>query len=628
MNQRLVRAFTAPLLLFSILVAAPTAQAGEKLQSITDLPARSYPVDMAPSAMLGDEAAMDALRTQVREDTEAILEKYDIEDPATLKRFYGVLGNIALYEGRDDDARRWMEKIRDLEDKPAAREMTGLGGLALIAAREAGEPGSPDYVEAYAEYFGERLGAMDWSVIQDEVQSRKGREEMMTDKLLLGLVESNLDPVAARTGELSDEMAEMLLGIQQNLRDSMPLREQRLAAYQAVMDMHHEEKENIWPARSVTLPADAGYAPVVVGIWDSGVDAQVFGDQMWTNEDEVYNGLDDDQNGYVDDIHGIAFDMFGAHHPNLLHPHGDMTGKVESSMQYMKGLSDLQAAIDSPEATELKQYLGSLEPSQVRDFLTRLGFTALYMHGTHVTGIALDGNPFARALCARISFDYHPQPAPILPETARQHAASYAATVKYFQDAGVRVVNMSWGWTFEEVLAGLEANGIGENAEARKAMTEEIFGTLDRGLHDAIASAPEILFVIAAGNDDNDVAFNRVIPSSYELDNILVVGAVDQAGERTSFTSMGENVVVYANGFEVESYVPGGGRQAASGTSMASPNAANLAAKLVTVEPELSPTEVVSLIERGADELPGGEGLKLLNPAASLALLERERASK
>ena len=596
--------------------------AKEKIESITDLPVRSYPTQIAPSQMLDDTAAMDALRTQVRIDIEGVLNRYDLQDAATLRRFYGVLSNIALLEGRNDDAARNWEKVRELEEKESARYMTGLNGASLVAARNAGAPGSEAYTAAFAADFAARLEAMPWDVVQDAVQSQKGRTEILTENFIRGIVQSQIDPVVAETGELNDEMAETLLGMQLTMQHLLPLREVRLAALQKLVDAHQVEKANIWPAREVTLAADAGYAPVVVGIWDSGVDAMVFGEQMWTNTSEQYNGLDDDGNGFVDDLHGIAYDMFGARHPELLHPHRDMSGRVESSMKYMKGLTDLQAAIDSPEASELKQYIGSMEPAAVNDFLTALGFTGLYAHGTHVAGIAAAGNPFARLLCARISFDYHPTPAPILPEAARAHARSYAETVAYFKAAGVRAVNMSWGWTFDEIEAGLEANGVGVNAEERKAMTEEIFGTLDKGLHDAIASAPGILFVIAAGNDDNDVGFNRVIPSAYDLDNIMVVGAVDQAGERTSFTSMGENVVVYANGFEVDSYVPGGQRMAFSGTSMASPNALNLAVKLITVKPTLQPAEVIRLIEQGADELAGQPELKLLNPAASMALLQ------
>ena len=609
------------------LVVAFMAQpvlAKEKIESITDLPVRSYPTQVAPSQMLGDPALMDALRMQVRIDIEGILSHYDLEDAATLRRFYGVLSTIALLEVRDNDAALNWERVRELEEKDAAKYMTGLNGASLVAARNSGEPGSEVYASAFAANYAARLESMPWEVVQDEVQSRKGRAEILTENFIRGIVQSNMDPVVAETGELNDEMAESLLRIHLTVRDYLPLRDLQLAALQKLVDTHRVEKADIWSGRNITLAPDAGYAPVVVGIWDSGVDAAVFPEQMWTNTAETYNGLDDDGNGFVDDIHGIAYDMFGARHPNLLHPHGDMTGRVESSMKFMKGLTDLQAAIDSPEAAELKQYLGSLEPSEVSGFLTTLGFTGLYAHGTHVAGIAIAGNPFARVLCARISFDYHPVPAPILIEAARAHAKSYAETVAYFKAAGVRAVNMSWGWTFAEVEASLEANGIGASAEERKAMTEEIFGTLDKGLYDAIASAPEILFMIAAGNDDSDVAFDRVIPSAYELDNIMVVGAVDQAGERTSFTSTGENVVVYANGFEVESYVPGGERMAFSGTSMASPNALNLAVKIFTVQPSLQPSEVIKLIERSADKLEGQQELKLLNPAASLAPLQSD----
>jgi hypothetical protein len=607
---------------FAAALVTQTALAKEKIESSTDLPVRSYPTQIAPSEMLGNPEVMDELRTRLRIDIEGILDRYDLRDTATLKRFFGVLSTIALIEGRHDDAAGYWEKIRELEDKEAARYMTGLSGSALIAARNAGAPGTPAYTDAFAASYSAGLDAIPWDVVQDAVQGQKGSIEILTENFLRGMVQSSMDPIVAETGELSDEMAEALLNVQIRLQDFLPLREVQLAALQRVIDAHKTQKADIWPARDVALASDAGYAPVVLGIWDSGVDSVVFGQQMWTNTDEKYNGLDDDGNGFVDDIHGIAYDMFGARHPELLHPHGDMTGRVESSMKYMKGLTDLQAAIDSPEASELKQHIGSMAPSDVNGFLTALGFTGLYAHGTHVAGIAVAGNPFARVLTARISFDYHPKPAPILIEAAQAHARSYAETVAYFKAAGVRAVNMSWGWSFDEIESSLEANGIGASAEERKAMTEEIFGTLDKGLHDAIASAPDILFVVAAGNEDNDVGFDRFIPASYDLDNLMVVGAVDQAGERTSFTSMGENVVVYANGFEVDSYVPGGQRMAFSGTSMASPNALNLAAKMFTVQPDLTPAQVIRFIEQGADELSDQAGLKLLNPKATLALLK------
>jgi subtilisin family serine protease len=615
-------------ILLTQLTFTANSTAKEKIASITDLPVRTYPTDVAPSQLVTDDAAMAELREKVRTDVEKLLQDYEIDDKATLQRFYGVLSRIALLDHRDEDALNYVEKVRDLEDKESAKLMGGLSTAALVAAREAGDPGSEAYESAFREAYDARLADMPWDVVQDQVQATKGWTEIASKNMILGMIQSQMDETVAETGELSDEMAEGLIGMQLTLKDFLPLRDLQVASLQAKIDANRVEKENIWPARDVILDPAADDHEVLVGIWDSGVDANVFGEQMWTNPGEVYNGVDDDGNGFVDDIHGIAYDMFGARNHNLLHPQGDQTGRVEAAMQYMKGMMDLQAAIDSKEARELKQHLASLEPARMGDFMTALGFVGLYAHGTHVAGIATDGNPFAKVLCARIAFDYHPKPAPILLSSAKAHAASYAETVKYFQDAGVRVVNMSWGWTFDEIRGSLEANGIGKTAEERKAMTEKIFGTLDEGLRSAMASAPDILFCVAAGNDDNDVAFNRVIPSSYELENIMVVGAVDQAGERTSFTSMGKNVVVYANGFEVMSHVPGGGEMALSGTSMASPNAANLAAKVLAVDPALTPPQVISVIEGSADELEGQPGLKIINPKRTIERVEQLRASR
>jgi len=244
------------------------------------------------------------------------------------------------------------------------------------------------------------------------------------------------------------------------------------------------------------------------------------------------------------------------------------------------------------------------------------------MHGTHVTGIAIEGNPYARVLISRYTFDYHIPRRLLTTEIAHRYAKSHQDAVDYFKVAGVRTVNMSWGWTLKEVESVLESNGVTDPDE-RKAKTAEIFGILKTSLYDALASAPEILFVTAAGNDDNDVEFDEVIPSNFDLPNVMVVAAVDQAGDPTSFTSGGKNVVIYANGFEVDSYVPGGGRMKASGTSMASPNTLNLAAKLFALDPELTPADVIELITRGATPRDGDESMLLIHPKQTVEILQQ-----
>ena len=612
------------LLLLAAFVAPSTAMA-EKIpvQSLTDLPVRTYPVATSVSEMLNDDAAMKELAAKVRADIESILEKYDLKDNATLKGFYGTLTALDLLEGKNDDALARVDKIKALQTKESEKLMTGLTAKAIIAARKAGPKDSDAYRQAFQESLLKSLHALPWNVVQDDVQQQKGMSEILSMNLIDGMVKSQIDPVVAKSHELSGDMADRVLGIYFTRSIVLPLRPERIAAFSEVVDAHKETKTNIWPEREWTLSKEDGLTPVVVGIWDSGVDISVFPDNLWKNPNETENGKDDDGNGFVDDLHGIAFDLDGKANPYLLHPLGDQEGKVESAMHYMKGLMDLQAAIDTKEAGELRQYLSSLPPEKVQDFMTSLGFVGLYAHGTHVSGIATRGNPYAHILVDRITFDYHTLPAPITKERALNHVASYAATAKYFKKAGVRVVNMSWGWSFKEIESSLEANNLGGSAEGRKAMAEEIFGILDKGLHEAMASCPNVLFVVAAGNDDSDVSFHRNIPSSYKLPNLLVVGAVDQAGERTGFTSMGKNVVVYANGFEVESYVPGGKKMKMSGTSMASPNTLNLAAKMVAADPSLTPQRIIELIEEGADQLPSQPELKLINPKATGALLTK-----
>jgi subtilisin family serine protease len=77
-------------------------------------------------------------------------------------------------------------------------------------------------------------------------------------------------------------------------------------------------------------------------------------------------------------------------------------------------------------------------------------------------------------------------------------------------------------------------------------------------------------------------------------------------------------VVVHANGFEVDSVIPGGERLKLSGTSMAAPQVANLAAKLLALDPKLSATQVKAMILAGAERKGR---VNLINPRATIARL-------
>jgi subtilisin family serine protease len=109
------------------------------------------------------------------------------------------------------------------------------------------------------------------------------------------------------------------------------------------------------------------------------------------------------------------------------------------------------------------------------------------------------------------------------------------------------------------------------------------------------------------------------------LPNLLTVGAVDKAGDEAPFTSYGPTVKVHANGYQVESYLPGGERVALSGTSMSSPQVANLAAKMLAVNPKLTPGQLIEIITSTAEKTADGRRT-LVHPAKAVEGARKQAA--
>lgn len=337
---------------------------------------------------------------------------------------------------------------------------------------------------------------------------------------------------------------------------------------------------------------------------------------MWTNPDERPNGKDDDGNGFVDDVHGIAWDPDWNPSTGALRPMPDrLMANIGEKLKLTKGSIDLQAAVDSPEAAALRQAIAALKPDQVTPFMLDMAALTLYLHGTTIGYTSAVGNPGARIMNARFDYKISAVPRPLDEKAAAAMAQYVTRTVDYFKDNGARVVNMSWRITEPQIAATLAS--VEPDPEKRKARAKAIFETMNSALENAFRSAPGILFVAGAGNEDEDVDFVRSYPAGINLPNVITVGAVDSSLQPAGFTSYGKSIDLYANGFEVPARVPGGMPINISGTSLAAPQVTNLAAKLLALNPSLTVAQLRTIIESTATA-EGPQGLKVIHPAAAL----------
>lgn len=616
---RLARAALVAVVGLGLAVATPAvAQDKPVIATAADLPRTTFELTELPSKLaLEGGPAFDTLKEAVAADATRILEEYTLEDVTTERRLRSTLSTVAFLDKRWSDVLSINEQVKALEDKAAAKETSGLlSGAYARAAMSAGSDEGDAFRAAFGEEYAKAVNAADYDLAQDVLQSTKGSFEILTPALLQGSLEGSFDKNAEAQNMTVDRgFASAILGTRLTL-SLIPLKEQIVEVLSVRIAAEKKEKPDLWTERLVSLDDTPDLAPVVIGIWDSGTDPSVFPDTMWVNEREVLNGEDDDDNGFVDDRHGIAFDFDWNRSTGALRsmPEEDLAN-LDELLVFVKGSLDLQASQETEEAQAFRQHITTLKPEEVLPFQLQLGRLGLYLHGTATGHVAQRGLPSAQLMHVRFDFDVKPVPDPLDEQMAEKFSGHVKDTIAYLKAHGVKVVNMSWRITTPQIEGSLAS--VEPDTEKRRERALAIFDTMNKALEDGFASAPEILFVPGAGNEDEDIEFVKSFPAGINLPNVLTVGAIDVSLQPAGFTSYGKSIDLYANGFEVPSVVPGGKEIRISGTSLAAPQVTNLAAQLWALKPDLTVAQVRDLIEDTAT-IETDQKLRVITPKAAI----------
>ena len=162
-----------------------------------------------------------------------------------------------------------------------------------------------------------------------------------------------------------------------------------------------------------------------------------------------------------------------------------------------------------------------------------------------------------------------------------EHDKDVALGIRYAVDNGAKVINTSFGKAYSP------------NKE---------------WVYDAIkyAAKNDVLIVNAAGNDGKNIDVDKTYPNDSKdllneiTDNVLTVGAMSLHYDEklpASFSNYGKiNVDVFAPGVEVYSTMPKDEYAPNSGTSMAAPSAAGVAALVRSYYPQLSASQVKHIL--------------------------------
>ncbi len=196
---------------------------------------------------------------------------------------------------------------------------------------------------------------------------------------------------------------------------------------------------------------------------------------------------------------------------------------------------------------------------------------------------------------------------------AKDDAAGVVGVAPEVDLYGVKVLDENGSGTFDDVIAGML--WAVENKMEIASMSLGA-GRGNQALADAVEAMRKagVVLIAAAGNSGGSVGYPAAYPGA------IAVAASDSADKLASFSSRGPSVAVIAPGVDVKSTYMDGGYDTLSGTSMATPHVAGLAALYVATHKGATPEQARAALAAASTKLPGvpdvgqGAGLPVAPP--------------
>ncbi|MCC6832049.1 MAG: S8 family serine peptidase [Thermoleophilia bacterium] len=194
---------------------------------------------------------------------------------------------------------------------------------------------------------------------------------------------------------------------------------------------------------------------------------------------------------------------------------------------------------------------------------------AVDTHGTHVAGTIAASRDNGVGI-AGLSSTARLMPVKFMEDASGGTFMNGVLAIQYAVDHGARVINASWG-----------------SSSYWQPMCDAVQAAVNRG----------VLFVAAAGNDGLDEGAGVAYPAACPSAGIVSVAATTGTDHLAAFSNRGATTVdLGAPGESIYSLAPGSGYSWKSGTSMAAPHVAGVAAMLLGRHPSLGVADLKSLL--------------------------------